>query len=206
MLGERARSIEVAEHVVNAPEDRFVSEHQNQRNQQQEANKVLLIQNVPRHRDMHAHRNVSGPHIAHHAQDVSRQEATQAEDVNEEPANEDRDALALIVLAFAYVYQDGLTRGEDYKVQEEPELSLQEAAESEPAPHEVCQRNQKRVANKLGILGFVDPLDGLRETSVGIHEQVPQVVVDPPVAVFRQARAPNQSIQEHRNERRGISG
>mmetsp|Transcript_76423 Transcript_76423/g.137893 ORF Transcript_76423/g.137893 Transcript_76423/m.137893 type:complete len:344 (+) Transcript_76423:1617-2648(+) len=57
------------------------------------------------------------------------------------------------------------------------------------------------MAYNLWVLILHQPLQRLRELTFGIHDEVLDVVVDPPLSVLCQTRAPNEAVQERGQKR-----
>ena len=78
------------------------------------------------------------------------------------------------------------------------------AAHGDAAPDHASDETEYGMAHELGVLGLGDPLDGLREATMGVDEQVLHVVLHAAHALLRRAGAPDETLDEDREQAWGI--
>merc|ERR1719336_2890493 len=100
---------------------------------------------------------------------MKQEEATQGEHVDEAPASKDGSALWEAVIAIIEMLEDGLASQEDCGREEIPCFSVEEGSESDSVEDEVRHQDQNRVANDLGVLRVVDPIERFGKAAISIH-------------------------------------
>mmetsp|Transcript_1966 Transcript_1966/g.5532 ORF Transcript_1966/g.5532 Transcript_1966/m.5532 type:complete len:239 (-) Transcript_1966:590-1306(-) len=130
----------------------------------------------------------------------------QAADVDEAPADEDGDAKVLAPRRPANLQmpEDRLRQHEDHEHEEEPQLPIHEGAERDSVPDQVDDHRHDRMAHDLWVLVIRDPFNGGRECPVRSDHEMLDVVVDAPLPLLRDARSPDEAVQEYRKQRRRI--
>mmetsp|Transcript_1965 Transcript_1965/g.5524 ORF Transcript_1965/g.5524 Transcript_1965/m.5524 type:complete len:207 (+) Transcript_1965:1066-1686(+) len=152
---------------------------------------------------------VSIPDADRRPRDVVSQPLTHAADVDKGPGGEDDGACAERVsgrLASAaerlpHVIHHGLGVDEHKQGEDEPRLPKKERAEGDTAPDKVCDHGDHGMADDLWVVVGGYPFDGRGELPLGVDNEVLDVIVHSSEAVFSNAGAPDQAVQEHRNQR-----
>lgn len=94
------------------------------------------------------------------------------------------------------LWQKGLADHKNHQAQDEPELRKHKLPTHNTMPQSVWHQVDGRMWNDLRVTQSDQSLQGSREMTMGIDDQVFHVVVHAPQAVFCEPRPPNQSLQE----------
>mmetsp|Transcript_21948 Transcript_21948/g.48536 ORF Transcript_21948/g.48536 Transcript_21948/m.48536 type:complete len:208 (-) Transcript_21948:1946-2569(-) len=185
--------------LIHAMENRFRCEHHNEAVHQEKACRLLETCQV-RWATNPAH-GVYGEGVLESVgpkdfSSVRVEHEAHAEDVNDAAAHEDHPLESLrFVVGMA---EAGLTDHEQDQHQDHPCFAEKEGAASHAAPNEIGHENQHGVADDGHVLRLAHPLQGRGGAALLIYNEVLYEVVDAPEPVVRQARAPDQTVQELR--------
>mmetsp|Transcript_9984 Transcript_9984/g.22503 ORF Transcript_9984/g.22503 Transcript_9984/m.22503 type:complete len:525 (-) Transcript_9984:971-2545(-) len=103
------------------------------------------------------------------------------------------------------LWQDRLAQHEDHETDNEPDLGADELTPHQAAPDCVRDQDDDWVRHGLGVLRCHQPLEGVRNAAIEIHDEVLDVVIHPTLAVLRHARAPDEPLQQHGQEQGRIA-
>ena len=151
--------------------------------------------------DAEARHEVAAAEGLEHQPGMPVEKTSHAEHVDEHPAREHGDAIQLGLLRVGVrvdVLEDRLAQGEDKESGQEPGLPVQERTRGHTGPNEVADINDNWMADDLRVFSMRDPLQGLGETAIVVRKHVPDVVIHTPHRPLREARAPNETVKEHR--------
>mmetsp|Transcript_64252 Transcript_64252/g.184665 ORF Transcript_64252/g.184665 Transcript_64252/m.184665 type:complete len:327 (-) Transcript_64252:365-1345(-) len=133
---------------------------------------------------------------------MMQEPTAQAAYVDEAAACEDYDMeeLAYVLVGM----QNGLRCDENNQRKQEPHLPGEKLADGDTAPDEVHHHDRDRVNHEPGIPGVDEVPNRRSEPALAVDNQVPDIVIHTALAMLCGTGAPDQAVQQHRNQVRRI--
>mmetsp|Transcript_54878 Transcript_54878/g.158789 ORF Transcript_54878/g.158789 Transcript_54878/m.158789 type:complete len:337 (-) Transcript_54878:1259-2269(-) len=186
--------------------DRAEPQHNGEDRAQQQADHGVELEEVFGHLDTIHLDIVLRDDVESAALDVDTGQGGPTHRVNKEAEDKYQTTHDRVVGLFRVqtAVEDGLREHKHHGRKQQPSFPVQEGPGGDARPNEVDDVRDDGVANHLWVLVLSEPLDRLRQLLVLVDDEVLAEVHDAPLAVLSQPGAPNEAVEQCRQQYRCI--
>mmetsp|Transcript_89326 Transcript_89326/g.257625 ORF Transcript_89326/g.257625 Transcript_89326/m.257625 type:complete len:461 (+) Transcript_89326:1018-2400(+) len=186
-------------------QDRLQAQHQHEARGQEQGCLVLPVAHVFGDAQLPDLHEIPLSAVAEARFPVVDQPSAHAEGIHEDAASKCHYTSQLRGACVGFVggdvREEGLRHNENTQREHEPCPSVEEGAEGDASPDHVRDHRHDWVADDARVPVVHEPLGGRREAAIGVNDKVLDVIIHTPLTIVRHARAPDEPVQKHGQQR-----